>query len=187
MWCRPPAAGGRLILPKLPAFPSRARLFAAALALALLGACTPPAFIGFPPQVRGNMVDESMLSQLVIGTSARKDVAALLGSPTAHATFDDNTWLYISEVTRPQIAGTQGVQAQGVLVLTFDQAGVLRDITHRTQADAVPVEVVSRTTPSPGRELSFFQQLIGNVGKFSPAATDSQTAPAGGAPSSHNY
>ncbi len=37
----------------------------------------------FPPQVRGNKVDDDMLEQLVPGTSARADVIALLGSPTA--------------------------------------------------------------------------------------------------------
>ena len=141
--------------------------------LALAG-CAAPDFMSFDPQTRGNVVDADALKQLVPGTSTRADASSLLGSPTARATFDDNTWIYISEITRPVIGGTLEVEGQGVVVLTFDQQGVLRDISTKTQKDAKPVEVVSRTTPSPGSDATILQQLLGNVGKFSP------TPPTGG-------
>jgi outer membrane protein assembly factor BamE (lipoprotein component of BamABCDE complex) len=136
-----------------------------------LGGCALPDFISYPPQVRGNKVDETALAQLVPGTSTRQDATAALGSPTAHATFDDNTWIYISEVTKPIIGGFQGVQDQHVIVLTFNQAGVLTGIQKKNYDDAMPVSVVARTTPSPGTEASWLQQLLGNVGRFSPAPT----------------
>jgi outer membrane protein assembly factor BamE (lipoprotein component of BamABCDE complex) len=170
-----------LTLPKLPAHRLVACLLTGLLATATLAACSPPAFISFPPQVRGNKVDDQVLAQLVPGTSTRTDVTAVLGSPTAHATFDDNTWLYIGEVTKPLIAGTNGVLSQQVVVLTFDQQGVLRDIARKSQADAVPVSVVSATTPSPGKEVSFWAQLLGNVGKFSPTSTSPDATRPGGA------
>jgi outer membrane protein assembly factor BamE (lipoprotein component of BamABCDE complex) len=92
----------------------------------------------------------------------------LLGSPTAKAVFDDNTWIYISEVTQPRIGRIQGVNSQHVVVMTFDQGGVLRDVKRLDQDDGKPVDVVSRATPSPGSESTFLQQLLGNVGKYSP-------------------
>ena len=141
-----------------------------ALALAALGGCDLPAFVSFPVQVRGSQVNADQLKELVPGTTTRTDVIALIGSPTAKATFDDNTWIYISQLTKPVIAGTQAVEDQKVLVLTFDGVGVLRNVDTKTQDDAKPVAVVSRTTPSPGSEASFMQQLLGNVGKFSPVA-----------------
>ena len=67
----------------------------------LVGGCS---FFAAKPQLRGNRVDADQLKELVPGTSTRTDVTALIGSPTARATFDDNTWIYISEVTRPRIA-----------------------------------------------------------------------------------
>jgi hypothetical protein len=42
--------------------------------------------------------------------------------------------------------------------------------------------VVARTTPSPGTEAGFFQQLFGNIGRFVPGATSAQGI-GGGAPS----
>ncbi len=127
-----------------------------------------PRFMSFPPQVRGNKVDADALAQLVPGTSTRADVTAAIGSPTAHASFDDSTWIYIGEVTTPVIGGTSSIEDQQVYVLSFDQAGVLKGVQHKTQKDRQDVDVVARTTPSPGNSATFLQQLLGNVGKFSP-------------------
>ncbi len=159
-----------------------ALLLAVLLAPLAVAGCTAPSFIGFPPQTRGNVVSQDALSQLVPGTSKKADVEALLGSPTAHATFDDNTWLYIGEVTKPQIGGTNAVLQQRVVEVHFDQSGVLKDVERKTQKNAVPVEMVSRTTPSPGIQTSFFEQLLGNVGKYNPVTNTQPTAPEGGVP-----
>ena len=151
----------------------------------LLAACLLLAGCGFfeaRPQLRGNRIDAEQLKQLVPGTSTRADATALVGSPTARATFDDNTWLYISEVTRPRIGRTQGVLDQGVVVLHFNEQGVLQDVKTLNQGDALPVTVVARTTPSPGTEASFLQQLFGNIGRFNAIGPTQGSGSAGGAP-----
>jgi len=138
---------------------------ASAFAALLLAGCS---VIESPQQVRGNQVDADQLQELVIGTSTRADAQSLLGSPTAKATFDDNTWLYINEMTQPRIGRVQGINSQNVVVLSFDQGGVLRAVKRLNQDASQPVSVVARATPSPGSESSFMQQLLGNVGKFTP-------------------
>lgn len=140
------------------------RVAALFLALPLL-ACSA---IEAPKQLRGNRVDPELLKELTVGTSSRNDVQSLLGSPTARATFDDNTWLYIGEVTRTRVGRRPGIDSMDTVVVTFDQGGVLRNIKQLNQDDSREVDVVSRTTPSPGSEASFLQQLLGNVGRFSP-------------------
>jgi hypothetical protein len=50
------------------------------------------------------------------------------------------------------------------------------------QEDGLPVTVVARTTPSPGTEASFLQQLFGNIGRFNAAPSSPTAAPTGGAP-----
>ena len=165
-------------------FQGRGRIASRAVGLllcAMLGAC---GIFEAPPQIRGNKVDPEQLKELTPGTSTRADVTALIGSPTARATFDDNTWLYIGQVTRPRIGRTQGVLSQEVVILTFTEQGVLRDIDTKTAADSTPVAVVERTTPSPGTEASFLQQLFGNIGRFNPGGLSpgASGAPSGGAP-----
>lgn len=148
------------------------------LACLLLGACS---FFEATPQLRGNRVDADSLKELVPGTSTKADVTSLIGSPTATGTFDDNTWLYITEVTQPQIGRTQAVLSQNVVVLSFNGQGVLQDVKRLNQDDSIPVSVVARTTPSPGTEATFLQQVFGNIGRFN-ALGQNPTAPGGGAP-----
>ncbi|MCW3473952.1 outer membrane protein assembly factor BamE [Limobrevibacterium gyesilva] len=143
----------------------------ALILLAPLAACSLPSFMTFPPQVRGNKVDTEQLKELVPGTSTRADVVALLGSPTAKATFDDSTWIYIGEVTKPVIAGTQEVLDQQVVLVNFSDGGVVQSVQTRTSADSRPVSVVSRTTPSPGADATILQQLLGNIGRFGPGGS----------------
>lgn len=137
-----------------------------------LSACSA---IDAPHQLRGNRVDADLIKELVPGTSTRADATSLLGSPSARGSFDDNTWIYISETTRTRVGRLPGITAQEVTMLTFDQTGVLRDVKHLNQDDGRDVSVVSRATPSPGSEASFMQQLLGNVGKFSTGGTPGST------------
>lgn len=138
-----------------------------------LALCLAPALAGCSvfapiPTDRGVIIEAADYDKLVPGTSTRADVSGLLGSPTAHATFDDNTWIYIGEVTAPVPTMRPRVQSQKVVVLTFDQGGVLRSRRVLNKSDAHDVAMASGATPSPGSETSFMQQLIGNVGRYSP-------------------
>lgn len=150
--------------------------------LVLLAGCGVTSIFESPQTIRGNKVDAYRLQELVPGTSTQADVTALIGSPTAKASFDRNTWLYITETTHTRIARTPGVENQAVVVLTFDAGGVLRKIDKIGADDSLPVAEVDRTTPAPGTEASFLQQLFGNIGRFNAGPTQSPGV-GGGAPS----
>ncbi|MGI4976007.1 MAG: outer membrane protein assembly factor BamE [Janthinobacterium lividum] len=145
--------------------PTLAIALAAALSAAPLAGCAL-----FAPSVtpRGQRLAAEQLRELIPGTSTRADATSLLGSPTARAAFDDNTWIYISQTTASRVARVPGIEKQDVLVLAFNQAGTLQSVKHLTRKDARPIAMVARTTPSPGSEASFVQQLLGNVGRFTP-------------------
>jgi outer membrane protein assembly factor BamE (lipoprotein component of BamABCDE complex) len=134
-----------------------------------------------PPQVRGNKIDPEQMKELTPGVSTKADVTAVIGSPTAHDSFDDNIWLYISELTQSRIGQTLGELKQNVVVMTFDQGGVLQKVEEKDKADALPVSVVRRVTPSPGTEASFLQQLLGNIGRFNPGGAMGSSGGGGGA------
>ena len=121
-----------------------------------------------PRTLRGAQVDPDEVKQLVPGTSTKKDVEALIGSPTTRGTFDDR-WVYISQQTHTRVGRLPGVDKQDVLVLAFDQKGVLQSVQQRATKDAKPITMVVRTTPSPGSEATFLQQLLGNIGRFNPS------------------
>jgi hypothetical protein len=45
----------------------------------------------------------------------------------------------------------------------------LKSIRQLDQSDAKQIAMAPGATPSPGSEAGFMQQLLGNVGKFTPA------------------
>lgn len=115
---------------------------------------------------RGDPIDSDALKQLTPGTTTTADATALLGSPTTHETFNDNAWVYISQITRPRVGRLPGVLEQRVVVLNFDQSGVLRKVNVYDKGDAKNVPMAPGTTPTPGTNVSILQQLFGNIGRF---------------------
>ncbi|HTZ70797.1 MAG TPA: outer membrane protein assembly factor BamE [Acetobacteraceae bacterium] len=163
-----------------------ARLLTAACLVASLGGCHVFS-IWNPDHVRrGALIDPEALKDLVPGTSTRADVTSVLGTPTAHATFDDNTWIYVTQITSTRIGRTPGVTMQKVLVLQFDPKGTLTNIRDLDKADGKQIAMAPGATPSPGSEASFMQQLLGNVGKFTPAGLPSSSSGSALGPSGGN-
>jgi outer membrane protein assembly factor BamE (lipoprotein component of BamABCDE complex) len=132
---------------------------AALLALAL-SACTGRV------DTRGNLADPEVVSQITPGESTRGTVEDLLGSPTTVATFNDSTWYYIGRRTERFAFFRPEVLEQQVVAIHFDQAGTVDNVKLYGPEDAKEVELVERTTPTAGKELTVLQQLFGNLGRF---------------------
>jgi len=150
-----------------PAAPARARpkrraatavLGAVVLAVSL-GACAPKTAL------RGNLPRTYQLEQLDVGTQRKQDVARILGSPSVAGTFDDSVWYYISRRTETWAFFGEDVIEQQVLALYFDERGVLQHMETYTQDDARDIASSDRVTPTAGRELGFFEQIFGNLGR----------------------
>lgn len=131
---------------------------------------------------RGDPIDGVALKQLVPGTTTQADATALLGSPTTVETFNDNAWVYISQITRPQVGRLPAVLEQRVVVLNFNQSGVLDKVKVYDKADGKNVSMAPGTTKSPGSSASVLQQLFGNIGRFNGSAGSDQNSLGGGAP-----
>ena len=121
-----------------------------------------------PIRHRGQNVTQDQLKELVPGTTTEADVRALLGEPTSQSLFDANRWAYIGQQTQNRIGRYPGVVHQNVVVLTFNSQGVLQNVRHLAKKNAVQVSMAGGATPSPGGSASFFQQLIGNIGRYTP-------------------
>ena len=137
--------------------------------LGLLFALAGCGLFAAPLNYRGQTVTQDELKQLVPGTTTEADVTALLGTPTSRGLFDANRWAYMGQITQAQIGRFPGVRGQDVVVLTFNDQGVLEKVEQLNRKEAVQVSMAGGATPSPGGSASFFQQLIGNVGRYTPA------------------
>jgi outer membrane protein assembly factor BamE (lipoprotein component of BamABCDE complex) len=115
---------------------------------------------------RGNLPDPDKLAGIQPGTTTKEQVVKILGSPSSASTFDDNVWYYISRKTEQIAFFSPTVLDQQVFIVDFDDKGVVKDVGHRTLADGENIHPAPGATPAPGRELSFMEQLLGNVGRF---------------------
>jgi len=138
------------------------RWLRASALIALLGLAACQARI----DVRGHVPDDDSVARLQVGVQGREDVRDLLGSPSSITPFGDETWLYISRKTRSMAFLSPKILEQQVVAIVFDPQGRVADIRQLELADGKVVNHVARVTPSPGKELSFLEQLIGNVGRF---------------------
>ena len=102
-----------------------------------------------------------------MGQSSRRDVQQRLGTPSTSSIFTDKVWYYFSEKTEQVAFFEPEVKERKIIAIVFAPDGRVGNIATYTEADGKPVELVSRVTPTAGNELSFFQQLFGNIGRFS--------------------
>lgn len=130
------------------------------LAAATLIACTPIV------ETRGFLVDDERMAAIDPGRSTARDVLATLGTPTTVAPFDDRTWYYIGQRTEKVAFFAPEVTERRVLVLQFDETGLLEQMDELTEEEGQTVELVERETPTLGRRMTFLEQVIGNLGRF---------------------
>lgn len=162
-----------------PTLPVRSALFAGALGLGLLlGGCQSKIL------QHGNVPDTDQVVQIQPGEDDKNRVEQLLGSPSTTGTFGDEVWYYVSKRTSQTAFFEPDVIDQGVLAISFDNQGIVQDLKVYDQTDGRLVAMVDRITPTHGNELTIIQQMLGNLGRFSPEENGPNTGPTGttGAP-----
>ncbi|MEJ0067456.1 MAG: outer membrane protein assembly factor BamE [Pseudomonadota bacterium] len=129
--------------------------------LGAMAACAPMV------DTRGNMPPVDVIGTIQPGLTTRAQVSQLLGSPSSVGTFNDRTWYYIGRKTETLAFLAPEVTDQQVLVVKFDDAGVVKDLEKRGIEIAQDVSMNGNETPTAGHSLGFFEQLFGNIGRFS--------------------
>ena len=147
--------------PFLPVLDFGRRSLLLAAAAFVLTACTTVI------NVRGYVPDEDALASITPQQTRRSDVEAKLGSPSTVSPFDDKVWYYMNETTEQIAFFDPKVLERKIIAIVFDDKNIVADVVTYTDADGQKVQIVSRTTPTAGNEVTILQQLFGNIGRFS--------------------
>ena len=126
----------------------------------VLTACAPRV------ETNGNLPDPERLAEISNGGFSRAEVAEILGSPSSVAVLEGETWYYISKRTETLAFFEPKVSDQQVVVIRFDKKGMVSEVQTLGLDEARTIEPAERETPTAGNELTFFDQLIGNLGRF---------------------
>jgi len=132
--------------------------------VSVLASCAPSV------EQRGNLPTPEKLSEIHAGSTTKDEVVKILGTPSSVSVFNnDKSWYYISRRTAQTAFFEPALLDQQVYIVRFDEQGVVKTVDHKVLDDGKEITPVARATPAPGRELSFLEQLIGNLGKFNSA------------------
>ncbi len=115
---------------------------------------------------RGNLLDPDRLQDIEPGRHDRQQVAEILGSPSTIGTFTDKKWYYISRRTSRLAFLEPEILDQRVIVIIFDDSGVVESVREMNVEDRREIELVGRTTPTAGQGITVVQQLLGHIGRF---------------------
>jgi outer membrane protein assembly factor BamE (lipoprotein component of BamABCDE complex) len=131
-----------------------------AVGACLIGAaaCTPIA------NYQGFQAIDANPNDVKVGTDTRASVQARLGTPTATASFDKNTWFYLTQVSDKTAFYAPQVVRRNVTEITFDKdTQEVKTVNIFTLKDGRVVAYNNRETPTRGRELTFVEQLFGSL------------------------
>ncbi len=135
-------------------------LIIATMAALALSACSSRKF------VRGYMADEKVVSSIRPQVDTHDSVKGMLGSPSSIATFDNDNWYYFSKKSEQLAFFKEDITALDIIAVRFDADGYVTSVDRYSLDDHNNIDPVDKKTPTHGRELSFLQELFGNIGRI---------------------
>lgn len=100
------------------------------------------------------------------GFDTKESVLAKFGEPSMVGVFDRNAWFYLNSSDTARAFFKPKTQRRKVVAFYFDEEGSVEDVQNFSLADGDDIRMVSRVTPTRGKELNFWEQLLGNVGQL---------------------
>lgn len=117
---------------------------------------------------RGYMETPGMLEAIRVGVDTKQSLQASLGSPSTMGTFSDSTWYYISSLQEDVLFFAPDETERKIVAVNFGPGDVVQSVKTYGMEDGVEVAFSRVETPARGRELSFLQQIFGNIGRSGP-------------------
>lgn len=114
---------------------------------------------------RGFVAQEDVLSQIQIGMN-RADVERIMGTPSATSSIDGKNYYYISSVFETTAFFEPEEIDRRVIAFRFDETDSVTNIANYGLKDGRLFDFISRKTPTRGKEVTFLQQMFGNIGRF---------------------
>jgi len=108
------------------------------------------------------------LDLLLVGADTRASVADAIGTPSGTGVTEDSSWFYMQSTVETMAYQAPEITDRQVLVVDFDQNGVLKDISRFGLEDGRVINLQTRVTPTDNQRVSVLARLLGNVGSIGP-------------------
>ena len=125
----------------------------------LLGACTPVT------SYQGFQAVEAKPADVKVGVDSKSSVTERLGSPSAVAALEPNTWFYITQISDAVAFRRPVVRRRDVVAISFNKDDEkVASVNIYSLKDGHVIAFNHHATPTRGRELSILEQLLGTIG-----------------------
>jgi outer membrane protein assembly factor BamE (lipoprotein component of BamABCDE complex) len=128
---------------------------------------------GFTPQV-------VQMDGVKAGADTRGSILRKLGRPSAYSSFDSRNWYYVASRVEHYAMNAPKVIDRKVVAIRFDDKGLVTSVNRYGYEDGQVLDLVTRRTPTYGREITALQQIFGNLGRVSAEQVTSPTGRPGG-------
>lgn len=108
------------------------------------------------------------LAEIVPGVDTRDSVSETVGPPSASGVLNESGYYYVASRVRYRGATAPQVMDRQLVAISFDNAGIVRNIERYSLQDGRAVPLERRITDSNLSNQGFIRQLIGNLGGFDP-------------------
>jgi outer membrane protein assembly factor BamE (lipoprotein component of BamABCDE complex) len=115
-------------------------------------------------QHKGVVLDPQISSAIQPGVDNKDSVEKVLGRPSFIGQFTPNDWYYVSRDVNQVAFRNPHVVKQTVLIVRFDPKGNVASVQRTGKELVMNVDPAHRSTPTLGRQRSFFEELFGNIG-----------------------
>ena len=117
-------------------------------------------------EIHGSKLDKYKLDKIVAGSTQKKQVLSILGSPSTKNDFGKKSWIYIATNTKTTAFFNEQLISRKITKITFDKNDIVTEITQFTEKDQKAITHLTRQTPTAGQEITLIQQFLGNIGRF---------------------
>ncbi|MEM9048617.1 MAG: outer membrane protein assembly factor BamE [Pseudomonadota bacterium] len=100
------------------------------------------------------------------GQDTKGSVRAKIGRPGGTGIVSDDAWYYVASTVEHYAYRAPAVVDRRVVAIRFDAEGIVADVALFGIEEGQVIDLVTRTTPTYGRELTVVQQLMGNLLNF---------------------
>ena len=112
----------------------------------------------------GQVLTTNQVDSIQIGVDNKDSVMRRLGSPSTTGTFNDQRWYYMTSTTSNKPLNPNLLQNRQVLIVDFDEKGLVSAVMRKDEEDAKDVPQVEKTTPTHGQSMGIMDQLLQNIG-----------------------
>jgi outer membrane protein assembly factor BamE (lipoprotein component of BamABCDE complex) len=160
---------------------NRLRRHARLLAAMACVSAASPALMSCAPLVdpvieqRGYVLNEKDLKQIKPKQTTRDQVKEIMGSPSTVSTIDGEAWYYINSKMESYLFYPPEEIDRTVVAVYFEKQDTVQQVAYYGLADGQVVDLVTRSTPTRGKELTVLGQLFSNLGRFNNKKDDKKT------------